>query len=177
MAGSLSIILALACKKDSIEECNSCGGECQQDALSNDGQDHQSGDLDYDDSPPASGDHNSCWSQWGIFTESVLPENWLHNLEHGGVVVLYNCPEGCSEEQSSLEEWAKTLAVGRVVLTPYSDMDWQFAIVAWQHRLLLQCLDLEAMQAFYDANVGRAPENIIEPPPPSCEDTAAGGGM
>lgn len=164
------IWLLLACnEKAAIEECNSCGGDCLQDALSNDGQKHLDGDLDYDDSPPASGDHNACWAQWGVYTTQVDPENWVHNLEHGGLVALYNCPEGCAEDQALLEEWAGTLPVGRIILTPYADMDWNFGIVAWQHRLLTNCLDLDAMQAFFDDHVGQAPENLIDPPTASCE--------
>ena len=103
----------------------------------------------------------------------VPPENWLHNIEHGGVAFLWACPDGCASERAELEAWVATLPVGRALVTVYPEMEgqWRFAAVAWQNRLLLNCLDLDAMKTFFADRVAQAPENIINPPPPSCEDT------
>ena len=35
--------------------------------------------------------------RWGVHEEFLADEIRLHNLEHGGVAVHYNCPEGCDE--------------------------------------------------------------------------------
>ena len=52
--------------------------------------------LTYHHNPPTSGPH---WfidplgrHEWGVFSSVVVPrEAWVHNLEHGGIVFLFNC--------------------------------------------------------------------------------------
>ncbi|MSP61438.1 MAG: DUF3105 domain-containing protein [Myxococcales bacterium] len=42
--------------------------------------------------PPTSGLHWPWHPEWGVFTGVPQREWWIHALEHGGVVLLYNCP-------------------------------------------------------------------------------------
>ncbi len=169
----VGLILLLACTPEKIgtTPCTACGGECQQDALPDRGSDHVEGEVSYADIPPASGDHNACWARWGIYADPLPPENWVHNLEHGGVALLWNCPDGCPEDQQALEDYASTLPAGRVLVTPYPEMEWAFAAVSWQNRLLLGCLDVEALDAFFQAHVGQAPENLLDMPAAECADS------
>ncbi len=58
--------------------------------------------VTYQANPPASGSH---WSQGGVapvapgfYETAVEEEQWLHNLEHGYVVVLYDCRGPCHAE-------------------------------------------------------------------------------
>ena len=46
----------------------------------------------YPHNPPIAGPHYWVWGRWGIHMESPpLPRGyWVHNLEHGGVVFVYN---------------------------------------------------------------------------------------
>ena len=103
-----------------------------------------------------------------MWEEEVPVERWVHNMEHGGVVFLYNCPEGCADEVAALVE-----AVGsrdRVVVSPYSNMQWRFAAVAWEHRTLTQCLDVDHMVRFYTDRVGKGPEDVASMAPTGCMD-------
>ena len=47
---------------------------------------------DYQHNPPASGPHWPSPAAWGVHSEVLPREWWVHNLEHGGIVLLYNCP-------------------------------------------------------------------------------------
>jgi hypothetical protein len=165
-----SLLIFLACTPDASKtvSCEACGGDCSADVLPNRGQSHVTDTVDYEDHPPASGNHNACWASWGVHSDVVPPENWVHNLEHGAVVYLWNCPDGCDEDRSALETFAATLPPARIVVTEYDDMDWQFAAVSWQNRLLLNCLDLAEMSRFFDEHVGQAPENSMDPPGSGC---------
>jgi hypothetical protein len=127
---------------------------------------HVDGDIEYSDSPPAGGDHNRCWATWGVHTEAVRDENWVHNLEHGGIVFLYNCPAGCDVERTELEGFAEGRTM--MLVTPFSEMPKKFAAVAWGWRLVADCLDMEAFAAFYDAHVDNAPESIASNPSSGC---------
>ena len=46
----------------------------------------------YKHNPPASGLHWPNYATWGVHKEIVPREMWVHNLEHGAIVLLYNCP-------------------------------------------------------------------------------------
>jgi len=149
------------------QTCASCGGQCELDAIPITDRTHTTDPIDYPDPPPVGGPHNPCWTPWGVHTEEVPDENWVHNLEHGGVVFLYNCPDGCDSEVSQLTTYVQSLD-HRAVLTPYAQMTWKFAAVAWEHRILMACLDLPALQQFYDEHVNRAPEQDTADPPSTC---------
>lgn len=39
---------------------------------------------------------------------TVIPaEYWRHNLEHGSIVVLYKCPQGCDADFEALRQWLR----------------------------------------------------------------------
>ena len=46
----------------------------------------------YAHNPPASGNHWPWTAPWGPSKDIVPREWWVHNLEHQGIVLLYNCP-------------------------------------------------------------------------------------
>ena len=47
----------------------------------------------YNSNPPTSGSHYADTANWGIHEGTIPDEYLIHNLEHGGVVVHYKCPE------------------------------------------------------------------------------------
>ena len=80
--------------------------------------------LCYDESPPSSGPHRSMWGRWGEY-EYMPPQRYIHNLEHGGIAILYH---PCVEKE--IVDSLRTLACSRPdddggefrwVLTPYVD--------------------------------------------------------
>jgi hypothetical protein len=54
--------------------------------------------------PPTAGPHCSDTLACQVYDTEQPPCVWLHNLEHGHAVFLYNCPEGCPEEVARLEQ-------------------------------------------------------------------------
>jgi hypothetical protein len=151
-----------------IQVCDDCGA-CEE-AIPVKSANHVEGPIQYPDPPPSSGDHNPCWAIWGIHTDAVPAERWVHNLEHGGIVFLYNCPDGCGSDATAIAQL--TDLVGRrqlALITPYSEMSQKFAVVSWGHRLVSACVDPQAAAAFYAVHVGRGPEAITDNPDPSCD--------
>ena len=154
---------------DSIS-CTAEAGDpsCQEDYLPTDDQRHLEGDIEYPVYPPAGGAHFRCWWDWGVFETEVPEERWVHNQEHGGVVFLYNCPEGCAEDVEALASLFAPLE--RVIVTPNTNMNWKFAATAWEYRIMMDCLDIEAMLSFYNAHMGNAPEDVTSMAPSGCMD-------
>jgi hypothetical protein len=57
---------------------------------------HVEGDIDYEADVPSSGEHNPVPLDWGIYAEDQPTEKWVHNLEHGHLVVAY---KGLSKDE------------------------------------------------------------------------------
>ena len=128
---------------------------------------HVQGRVDYVDLPPTGGEHNQCWTDWGVHDREVAAENWVHNLEHGGIAFLYNCPEGCEDERLAMQ----ALSDGRsfAIVTQYSKLRTRFAVVAWGRRILTDCYDEELFTDFYDEYQHKGPEASPDPPLPRPE--------
>lgn len=127
----------------------------------------------YKSYPPASGPHYSAqglapvpWQTIGTLQEG----QYIHNLEHGGIVILYDCPSGagCTTLKNSLENYVKNLAPVepqfneiKVVLSPYSrGMQKKVALVAWDYIEFLDGYDQAEITRFYENHVNQAPEKI-----------------
>ena len=144
--------------------CASCGG-CEE-VQSVKGGDHTRAPITYPDPPPTGGPHNPCWARWGVHDAPVGAERWVHNLEHGGVVLLYNCPAGCPAELAQLKQFVTTHK--STLLTAYDMLPVRFAIISWGHRLVADCADIATFEAFYAANFDHGAESNSSQPDPSC---------
>ena len=151
----------------SSEACDACGGDCVDELLAYTERYHTTEPIDYSVTPPAGGPHDPCWADFGVHDEPVEDDNFVHDLEHGAVVILWNCPDGCGAEQASIDALVPTL--GEFALsTPYSEMESPFAVVAWEHRLLLGCFDADATSTYYAEHVDQGPESTSSAPPGGC---------
>lgn len=123
--------------------------------------------IEYHTRPPTSGPHFATWSQaYGVLDREIPPGLWVHNLEHGAIVLLYNCPEGCPELVSQIRQLHSELPPGRnargniarLLALPYTDMDHKIAVIAWGRLLELDEFDGGRIRQFYDAFIDRGPE-------------------
>lgn len=126
-------------------------------------------EIAYASTPPASGSHYRAWTDWGESSDALDPRSWVHNLEHGGIALLHNCPQGCPE----IVEAARAYALGRpaddggpfrYVLTPYSAMERALAIVAWEWIYEADCWNEAEVEAFVAEHYRKAPEDVAAPP-------------
>ena len=93
---------------------------------------HVAGEVDYEMSPPAGGEHSGYWQNCGIYDEPIADENAVHSLEHGAVWITYQ-PGLPLEEVQRLEELVGTS--GHVLLSPYEGQDTAVALTAWGVQL------------------------------------------
>jgi hypothetical protein len=113
---------------------------------------------DYNSNPPTSGPHSPVAAPWGVYREPVPKEVLVHNMEHGGVVVWYNCSGGaqplgsaeCTELANNLGGIvAGSVRSGRnVIMSPYGDMDERIALTAWAKLMFLDEFDEAKVRAF-----------------------------
>ena len=135
------------------------------------GADHvtEGSEIAYKNRPPSSGNHYPAWSQtFGVMEGGLPPGTWVHNLEHGAVVILYNCPTGCPDVVQQLKDLYPNLPKGRnskggqprVLILPYTDMDPRIAAVAWGWELDLDTVDADQLTRFVESRIDRGPECV-----------------
>jgi Protein of unknown function (DUF3105) len=113
--------------------------------------------VSYNSNPPTNGKHGRI-APWGISATPVPPEEAVHNMEHGGVVIWYNCdggPQPLGEQAcDQLLDDLSGLVGSRVddgmyiVLTPYSEMENRIALTAWQNLDDFDEFDAARIEAF-----------------------------
>lgn len=113
----------------------------------------------YSSNPPTSGPHGDTPAPRGIYSEPIPREQLLHNMEHGGVVIWYNCSD-CDETVASLREIAEGfLRDGRdLVMTPYADMEADtIALTAWSRldKFSVDEYSEERLRTFVEAHERR----------------------
>ncbi len=142
--------------------------------------------------PPASGRH---FNQPGVGgpiparpygpNDSVIPQGWVHNLEHGGLVVLYR---GAEADQAALRSLYDAVPASPVcgfepggqspgpVIARFDQMAWPYAAMVWDRVLPLETLDQAAILDLYARYGERTnPEKFCEvPPDPSVQPSASG---
>ena len=125
------------------------------------GNDHLSSSTQphdpYNSNPPTSGWHLPPVPRPGVYNQPKIPEDLGHFMEHGGVWVLYNCPEGCESDVQALQRLVdRALDRGRpVALAPFPSMDAKYAVVAWQYLLKQDELDTGKLEDFISRHACR----------------------
>lgn len=119
--------------------------------------------ITYTDTPPTSGDHRPDWAKWGEY-KYLPPQNWVHNLEHGGVALLYH-PCTPAAEVEALRKFARARqpdAAGafRWVLTPYPGLPQPVMAVTWGAKYAAACVRPDDLEAFVAAHYRHAPEDV-----------------
>jgi len=106
--------------------------------------------------------------------EGTRPEGWIHNMEHGAVVILYNCKLGACDDatQAALQAIpvgfpdSPVCGVKAGVLAPvvarFDNMPTEFAALVWDRVLYLSTLDVNEIKTFY------ATQGELYNPEPQC---------
>jgi hypothetical protein len=88
-----------------------------------------------------------------VHDEPIPNELQVHSLEDGGVIVHYDCSDGCSELVAQLSEIVEGYDEG-VILEPYPQMDTRIALTAWQRIDQFDEFDEERIVRFIRAYRG-----------------------
>ena len=91
---------------------------------------------------------------WGVHDSFVPDEYRLHNMEHGGIGIHYDCPDGCQDMVDELTGLVDRGVAGglKLLMSPYPDMDSKLALTAWDFILRLDEYDEELVKEFIDSH-------------------------
>jgi hypothetical protein len=155
------------------------GGSCDGASIPDEGFTHVDfgTPVTYRNNPPASGNHWPCWTPYGVASAVVHPEAWVHNLEHGAVVLLFQCADAtsCPDALSALtkiDNDAPDAPGGghRIVVTADPTLPTPFAAVAWDYVLSADsATDESAFLCFAAVHEGHGREDISADGTPGCQ--------
>ncbi len=125
--------------------------------LSAAGAGQHTGPFTYETDPPVSGAHSDTVA-CGVHGAPVPDENFVHNLEHGAVAIVYQ-PTLDPEDISRIESIVTSFD-SHILSVPNSTMEPQIAVAAWGRMMELDALDEPAIRQFVEVfrQGGEAPE-------------------
>jgi hypothetical protein len=142
--------------------------------------------------PPASGKHYNAQGEGpvrpGVYRpdDQAPPQGWIHNLEHGGLAVLYRCVEGdsaCDEAaQTALAEFYAAFPNSPIcnlppgattVVARFDQMAWPYAALLWGQVMPMDSFDPQLVRDFFAQQGERTnPEALCAKPTPGPAPTA-----
>jgi hypothetical protein len=125
--------------------------------------------ISYGFCPPTSGDHYQILGKGPIHAgvypanQEQTPGGWVHNLEHGYVVLVYRCPSGTlgtgdcisEAEMAQLQAFydqvppsSNASCPTKVIVARFDAMTTKFALLAWGRAYLFDQFDLDTALTF-----------------------------
>ncbi len=134
-------------------------GDCTSqtfDALEASHVEELPGDYEYNSLPATSGLHNPVTAIWNLYDQPVPQINYVHNLEHGGVVIQYGS-EVPAGDIAALADWYAQDTRG-LIIAPFSEefeeedptLAGEIVAASWTHLLRCGSFDEEALSDFSD---------------------------
>jgi hypothetical protein len=125
------------------------------------GQEHVTTSVDYSESPPVGGPHDSSWADCTgtVYDVDIRHENAVHSLEHGAVWLTYDPDAVTQDDVTALSELVD--GVPYRMMSPYAGLDAPISIQSWNHQLTVDSAGDPRLAEFADAltqDAGTTPE-------------------
>ncbi len=144
-------------------------------------------DVTYNSNPPSSGPHYPIWAAFQEFPDPVDRRYYVHDLEHGAVILLYNCallPDAgtaivdggdggtaCDKLRDGLRKTAAAIPADplcantpgvrvRYVMTPDPLITNPIAATGWGFTYNAACVDLPTLIDFANKHYGQGTEPV-----------------
>ena len=109
----------------------------------------------YNSTPATSGWHYAvplAPVPWGLYEKPLPDEVLIHNLEHGGIGVHYDCPEGCADLVDDIVAAIQSQRRTKILVSPYPAMPTRIALTAWNYLDAFDDFDGDRIVAFIEAH-------------------------
>lgn len=118
----------------------------------------------YNSDPPTSGWHYDTPLAAGFREQPAADEQVVHNLEHGHVVISYDCSKltDCQGVKEQLRRLAERYRNWKITIVPRQNADAAIALTAWGWLDKLDGFDEARIAAFINAWRDRGPERTQE---------------
>lgn len=113
--------------------------------------------------PPLGGSHCATWLPCRKYEQPQPRCSWLHNMEHGHLVLAWNCPQGCPELVAQLgalfDEAQADVRARRTLVTEDQALPGKVGAFVWGWGWVGDTVDREAIAAV------RAKQDVDAPEP------------
>ncbi|HEY5571581.1 MAG TPA: DUF3105 domain-containing protein [Anaerolineales bacterium] len=126
--------------------------------------------VDYNSDPPTSGQHYAQPAEAGFYEEAPPDERLVHNLEHGHIVVYYNCSglsdTACEELKDGIRQAMDAAGVVpstrtlKIAAVPRPGMEYLITYTSWGKLYRAETFNREEFLLFVKQNRNRAPEPL-----------------
>lgn len=127
----------------------------------------------YATNPPTSGSHDPVWTKPGIYSSPQGDGHVVHSLEHGYVVIWYDCDlksdkagdtssNDCKDLKKQLTEIANNNRLWKLIVVPRNNMKTTIALTAWDRLETLDKIDESKIVTFIEAFRDKGPEQTME---------------
>ena len=115
----------------------------------------------YNSDPPTSGQHYDTPVQAGFYDESPVDEYLVHNMEHGHVIIWYNCTglsdAACTSLKNKIRDVMGRAGLSaltntlKLVAVPRPTLSTQIVLTSWGHLERLDSFDANQILEFIKA--------------------------
>jgi hypothetical protein len=118
----------------------------------------------YNSDPPTSGWHYAQPADAGFYATTLPDEQLVHNLEHGHVVISYDCSKlaDCEATQAKLRGIVDRFQGWKVVAVARENADCAIALTAWGRIDKMDAYDENRVVAFIRRWRDRGPERTAQ---------------
>lgn len=118
----------------------------------------------YNSDPPTSGPHYVDTLDAGFYETPQLDELLVHNLEHGHVIISYDCRglTDCDTTKQQLRSIFNAYDGWKVTVVPRENKDAAIALTAWGWLDKMDSFDEDRIRKFIDAWRDKGPERTME---------------
>src|SRR4030067_160448 len=124
----------------------------------------------YNPDPPAGGVHYDktlparFYEETDVASLPEYPEGYLvHNLEHGHIIIWYNCDQvdeaGCAGLKEQIREVMNEFDGLKVVAFPWKSLNVPVVMTSWNRTQRFESFNPAQARAFIHAHRNRAPES------------------
>ena len=123
-----------------------------------DGEQHEP----YNSDPPTSGPHYGQPAKAGFYDEAMPDEQLIHNLEHGYVVIWYNCTgldeTACAALKTQIREVMNRAGLTKLIAVPRLSLSVPMAATTWGRLYKPAAFNADELLEFIKEFRYKAPE-------------------
>jgi len=111
----------------------------------------------YNSNPPTSGPHYGEPADWGSYDQALADEQLVHNLEHGGINLLYK-PDAVDATTIDALKAIQRDFPNKTVVAPRAANPSPIALASWGYYLTLDAFDEATIREFIRRNKNKGRE-------------------
>lgn len=132
------------------------------------GQNHVAYNSDLASSGPHYADSGSP-TGWGVYDQELSPEVYLHNEEHGGIVIAYQPDLFSADNIAKLKKLVlpphsnSSFSPRKIIVMPRPSNTHALELVSWRYTMNLDTYNEATIIQFFTQHAGKSPEPLGAP--------------